>query len=66
MPTASNTDDDPLISSAELAEYFRVDRGTVNRWLAAGLVPHIRTPTGRYKIRKSVADRLKKEGFTGK
>lgn len=38
---------DRLLTPPEVAEMFRVDPATVNRWAGAGLIPNIRTPGGQ-------------------
>jgi excisionase family DNA binding protein len=48
---------DPLLTPAEVADIFRVDRKTVTRWAAAGRVESIRTPGGEYRIRRSVIEK---------
>jgi helix-turn-helix protein len=54
--------DDELLSTAELADLFRVGIQTATRWCASGRIPN--TPDGRpglvrvgghYRVRKSIA-----------
>jgi len=54
--------DDVLLSTAELADLFRVDTKTATRWCKSGRIPD--TPEGKpgvlragghYRIRKSIA-----------
>lgn len=48
--------DDPLLTSTEVAELFRVDPKTVSRWAAAGRIDSVRTPGGHVRFRRSVVE----------
>jgi excisionase family DNA binding protein len=43
--------DDDLLTSAEVAELFGVDRTTVVMWAKRGRVPVVRTPGGQLRFR---------------
>lgn len=48
-----------LLTTAEVAALFRVDKKTVTRWAAAGRLPCIRTPGGTaYRYEKTAIDAL--------
>lgn len=44
--------DDPKtwMTTGEVARWLQVTVTTVNRWIVAGKLPHIRTPGGRYRV----------------
>jgi excisionase family DNA binding protein len=44
---------DRLLTPAEVAVLFRVDRKTVTRWANTGLIQSIRTPGGHWRFRES-------------
>ena len=44
---------DPLLTPAEVASLFRVDKKTVNRWAQAGRIGSIRTLGGHRRYRES-------------
>jgi excisionase family DNA binding protein len=44
---------DPLLTPAEVAALFRVDKKTVNRWAQAGRIGSIRTLGGHRRYRES-------------
>jgi excisionase family DNA binding protein len=44
---------DPLLTPAEVAALFRVDKKTVNRWAQAGRIRSIRTLGGHRRYRES-------------
>jgi excisionase family DNA binding protein len=44
---------DRLLTTAEVAELFRVTQATVNRWRAAGRLTFSRTPFGNIRYRES-------------
>jgi excisionase family DNA binding protein len=46
-------DAEPLYTTAEVAAFMRVDRGTVVRWAKAGDLRSIRTPGGHRRFRES-------------
>jgi len=50
---SSRPQGDRLLISSEVAEMFRVDVKTVNRWVKLGKIPHIRTPGGHSRFRES-------------
>jgi excisionase family DNA binding protein len=56
--------DDALLTTAEVAELFGVDSGTVIRWGRSGRLPSIRTPGGRRRYRASEVHRLRLAGTT--
>jgi excisionase family DNA binding protein len=41
------------MTTAEVAEAFRVDRNTVLRWAKAGSLPSARTPGGHRRYRRA-------------
>jgi excisionase family DNA binding protein len=45
---------DRLLTSAEVADLYRVDPKTVMRWAAAGRIPSVLTPGGHRRFRASV------------
>lgn len=49
---------DPLLTSGEVAQMFRVDPKTVSRWALNGRLPCVKTPGGHNRYRKSVIDAL--------
>jgi excisionase family DNA binding protein len=54
-------DHDPLLTSGEVAELFRVDPATVTRWAKAGRLTSGRTPGGRaVRFRRSAIEALLK------
>ena len=44
---------EPLLTPAEVAEFFRVDRKTVTRWATNGRLRFLRTPGGHRRFRES-------------
>lgn len=52
--------DDPLLTSPEVAALFRVDAKTVSRWATAGRLPSIKTPGGQRRFRSSAIEALLK------
>lgn len=50
--------DDPLLTSAEVAALFRVDKKTVARWAKAGRLPSMKTPGGHVRFRRSAIEPL--------
>jgi len=44
-------DDDDLLTSAEVASLFGVDRRTVVLWAKRGRIPALRTPGGQHRFR---------------
>lgn len=55
---ADALDNDPLLTSSEVAALFRVDQKTVSRWVGAGRVPSLLTPGGHHRFRRSVIDEI--------
>ncbi len=53
--------DDRLLTSAEVADLFRVDPKTVTRWAAQGRLTSLRTPGGHRRYRRSEVDALLRE-----
>jgi excisionase family DNA binding protein len=52
------SEEDPLLTPAEVGRRFRVDRKTVGRWAAAGLIAEVRTPGGHRRFRESDVRRV--------
>lgn len=48
MTTAS-----PLLTVSEVARRLAVHPETIRRWIVAGQLPSLRTPTGQYRVRES-------------
>ena len=61
--SAPVTEEDPLLSPAEVAAQFRCDPRSVTRWAKAGKIAYIRTPGGHRKYRQSEVDRLLAKGY---
>ena len=60
------SDEEELLTPAEVAELFRVDSKTVRRWAASGRLPSIRTPGGHRRFRaEDVRRKLEDSGATG-
>jgi excisionase family DNA binding protein len=55
-----NAREDPpeLLSTGEVADIFKVARSTVSSWAVKGLLPHIRTPSGRLRFYRSDVERF--------
>jgi excisionase family DNA binding protein len=51
-----------LLTSAEVAEMFRVDPKTVTHWAAEGRIIYFRTPGGQYRFRESEMRELLRRG----
>lgn len=46
-------DDIPvLLTPTDVAEIFRVKERTVTNWARDGVMPFVRTPSGRYRFRR--------------
>ena len=43
--------DDRLLTAAEVAALFRVEKVTVGRWARSGRLPSVRTPGGQRRFR---------------
>lgn len=56
--------DEALLTTAEVADLFGVDSGTVIRWGRSGRLPSIRTPGGRRRYRASEVIQLRRNGTT--
>jgi excisionase family DNA binding protein len=52
-PRAATTEDEELLTPAEVAAMFRVDPKTVTRWAKAGKLSSIRTLGGHRRYRES-------------
>jgi excisionase family DNA binding protein len=50
LPEAGRPEDD-LLTSAEVASLFGVDRRTVVLWAKRGRIPALRTPGGQHRFR---------------
>jgi excisionase family DNA binding protein len=50
--------DDPLLTTGEVAALFRVDPKTVARWVLAGRLSAIKTPGGKLRFRSSEIEPL--------
>jgi len=48
---AEARDEDDLLTSAEVASLFGVDRRTVVLWAKRGRIPALRTPGGQHRFR---------------
>jgi len=48
---AEASSDDDLLTSAEVASLFGVDRRTVVLWAKRGRIPALRTPGGQHRFR---------------
>jgi excisionase family DNA binding protein len=65
MEPAGMTDlDDPpeLLTTSDVAQIFNVSSSAVAGWAARGLLPHIRTPTGRLRFRRDDIDEILASG----
>ena len=61
MDEASSDEDDPLLTTREVAQMLRVDPNTVAKWARLGKLHALRTPGGRPRFRRSdVNDALAK------
>ncbi|MCK9871685.1 BldC family transcriptional regulator [Nocardiopsis dassonvillei] len=48
----------PLLTVAEVGDLFRVNPRTVNRWVAQGRIPVVRTPGGHLRFDPAEVRRL--------
>jgi excisionase family DNA binding protein len=55
-----------LLTTAEVAQIFRVARNTVVAWAARGLLEHTRTPSGQLRFYRSSVEQVLREGHGGK
>ena len=53
-----SVDSDRLLTPAEVAVLFRVDKRTIGEWARAGRVTSVRTPGGHRRYRESVINAL--------
>lgn len=60
--TRNVLDDDPLLTSSEVAALFRVCRRTIGLWAKAGRLPSTMTPGGQRRYRRSVIAALLEDG----
>jgi excisionase family DNA binding protein len=56
---------DRLLTCAEVATMFRVDRKTVTHWAVGGRIVSIRTPGGHYRFRESDMRELLRNSESG-
>lgn len=54
--------DDPWLTTSQAADLLGVATATVARYVRQGLLPALRLPTGRLRIRRSEVERLLREG----
>ena len=64
-PARRHTDPDELLTSAEVAERFGVDRRTVVLWAKRGQLKATRTPGGQHRFRAGEVRRLLEAGSGG-
>jgi excisionase family DNA binding protein len=61
--------DDDLLTSAEVASLFGVDRRTVVLWAKRGRIPALRTPGGQHRFRaeeiRSLLEKNESNGESG-
>jgi excisionase family DNA binding protein len=61
--------DDDLLTSAEVASLFGVDRRTVVLWAKRGRIPALRTPGGQHRFRaeeiRSLLEKNQSNGESG-
>lgn len=57
-PEPATHEEDPLLTPEEVGRRIGVAGRTVRRWCADGLMEHIRTPGGLWKIRTSDVNRF--------
>ncbi|CAL9474162.1 hypothetical protein SUDANB121_02914 [Nocardiopsis dassonvillei] len=48
----------PQLTAKDVAALFRVHPRSVSRWALQGLLPFLRTPSGRYRFREETVRRL--------
>lgn len=61
----TDTNQEKLLTPAQVARRFAVDPKTVTRWAKEGKLPSIRTPGGHRRYRQSVVDALAAEQVEG-
>jgi excisionase family DNA binding protein len=54
---------DPLLTSEEVADIFRVERSTIVRWALRELLPTVRTPGDHYRFRQSAVKAALQSGL---
>lgn len=59
MPPAAQQSDDELLLPDDVAAELKVSNQTIRRWVRAGKIAHVRTPSGRIRIRRSEIRRIK-------
>ncbi|GAA4141418.1 helix-turn-helix domain-containing protein [Actinomadura keratinilytica] len=52
-----------LLTTAEVAALFRVARSTVSGWASRGLLPPVRTPSGRLRFHRADIEALLRHGL---
>jgi excisionase family DNA binding protein len=57
-PTETNQQDDKWLTLRESCSYLRISVPTAHRWIKKGILKPSRTPTGAYRLRRSVLDAL--------
>lgn len=53
---------DELLTTVEVAQMLRVDRGTVTRWARLGQIPYVRLPGGGYRFRREDVEHVLRKG----
>ena len=56
-------DEEPLLTTAEVAVMFRVAPSTVARWVKERHLTSVRTPGGQHRFRPDEVRALLKDGF---
>jgi len=51
-------DDTPYLAPSAFARHLGIHAGTVRKWILAGLVASVVTPTGHYLIPRAELDRV--------
>lgn len=54
--------EDPLLTTGEVAKEFKVERATVRRWIDNGLIPSIRTLGGHRRVPESALEKFEQPG----
>lgn len=49
---------DSLLTTAQVADQFKVNERTVGRWVREGRLKGVRTPGGTIRVRQSEVDRF--------
>lgn len=50
----------------QFCEMYQIDRKTAERWRNAGIIRHIKTPTGLIRYRQSDIDEFERKNEKGK